>query len=108
MFWQKKKTIGLPSGVLRFRVKVDDKEHEWLADLITLKIAAEQLEQLHNLEKRDNQLHATPEFLGALSDRYCELGCPACDPTQARAVWVAVNRQFWSIEEQLENELLKL
>lgn len=110
MFWRNKKYVRLDSGRLKFAVHRPGSEapEYWEPDLITMRLAAEELELQFRLETRDGQIFGTAEFFEALAKRYVELGAPACDPSQARAVWIAVNRRFNAVEAELSRQIAKL
>jgi hypothetical protein len=109
VFWRKRR-IRIDSGELAFQVTIpgEDRPKTWKTDLITMRLAAQDLEERFRLKVKQGIIYGTAEFFEALAAKYVELGAPACDPSQARAVWIAVNNRFNRVESQLAREIDKL
>lgn len=110
MWWARRRHIELDSGRLTFAVHLPGEEEPkvWNVDLVTLRLAAEMLERQYDLETVDGVIFGTPAFFAALCDRYLELGAPACDVSQARGIWIAVNQRFNEQETRLAAQIAKL
>ena len=66
--------MKLDDGILRFEVTVDGETTEWVTDVVSLAIAAENAN-------------------GELSDVYERLGCPACTPELAERIRALVRQK---------------
>lgn len=110
MWWTRQRHIELDSGRLAFAVHLPGEPDPkiWNVDLVTLRLAAETLEREHELDTVDGVIYGTPAFFEALCDRYLELGAPACDVSQARGIWIAVNQRFNAQESRLAAQIAKL
>lgn len=103
-------TVDLDSGKLVFGVRSDPQGEfaKWETDLVTLRLEAERLEKQHKLQTVDGEIYGNAEFFAALAVRYVQLGCPECDPTQARAIWVTVNERFTTVDRDFRAQLKPL
>jgi hypothetical protein len=106
-FSKKRSKLQLESGELEFSVPMpDDSTVKWLADLITIKLTCENLEQKHQLECReDKTLVPTQSFLEDVSTELSRLGCPRCNVSIARQVWIAASRQYGFAEKRFNKRL---
>jgi hypothetical protein len=105
----KRRVIHLQSGSVRFVIPIDENETKnWDTDLLILKLLIEELEQKHQLTKRDDGTFETnTNFLAELSTTMERQGCPRCTPTMARQVWLSVTEQFAILEQRFRIELAK-
>lgn len=94
------KSIKLDDGVLTFDIKINGESKEWTVDLITAKLAAEDLERMHDLKQENGALIPTREFLENLAIAYEKLGALGCTPTAARSVWIVVATRFLKLADQ--------
>lgn len=104
-----KTVVFLDPGKLAFDVSVNGKVTRWDADLITLKLIAENLQRKHKLPEINGMIHATPVFLVELASEFVrDGGCPACDETQACSVWQIVNRRFNKLDDNMRANFKRL
>lgn len=66
-------------------IEVKCGEREFAVDLVSLKLAGEEVEGRHQLP--ENKYRPTPEFLRDLAEAYQSVGVESCTPTMAQQLW---------------------
>ena len=108
--------IPLDSGELTFQLTVKNSEngdatgesYEWHVDLITAKLAAEELEKRHRLKIKSGEYIPKLEFLTDLAEAYRKLGAIGCTPTAAKTIWICVAAKFAQMSEANAKAVEKL
>lgn len=100
--------IELESGELTFTIKAGGESREWVVDLIIAKLAAEKLEEQHQLKQQDGAMIPTTEFLCDLAASYDRLGATGITTTAAKHVWIIVAAKFIQLTDVIESQIENL
>ena len=106
MFWRKK-IVKLQTGKIEF--ELGDGE-TWETDLIVIKLLAEDLQRIHQLQTRPDNgtVIATGAFLEELAAAYRSQGCEGCTAAMARQIWITAGYHFKKFNAKFSKELRKV
>ncbi len=68
-------------------------------DLLTAKLASEELEEKHQLEQREYR--PTAAFLTDLAEQFSSLGAKGCTPTMAYQMWNEVTARMLELKKNM-------
>lgn len=101
------KALTLHSGLLRFTIPDGETTVTWEADMVTLKLALEDVEAKYPVSEGATRI-ATTEFLQDVEATLQTLGCPKCSVSLARQVWIAVTETFWAMDRDFRRQVARI